>query len=1043
MSLNLLEQKFELEFCQKLEQLGWVKNVQISNDFLIIEEIFKSKLFEINKHIFDRYKIKNNSDPFLVIYDEIKHSLKNINNNKDGLAHLIRGINVSTKLKINGKSIDIIEQFKLIYEYSQFEKNSYSYINQQPFFSNNNKANKMIPDIILFLNGLPISVIELKAPESKQELEDAYRQLRNYLNCNNFLNNFNLFCVVSNLSCTKYGSIDANFNQHWFIWKDLCEKQTIEFEEPVFTSYVGMYHKKIFTNILFNYCHFENNIKIIPKYYQFFATELTVNKLYKIINSSSETSSNDDFKLGYLYHTQGSGKSITMLFLAKRIPQITMRNWKIVFVTDRSELDKQLYKRLEDAKEYFGFSPTHINSRLELRLKIREDDNPDIFTTTIQKFCSDTGQISNKRNIIVIADEAHRSHNETEIREIGKLNDDNSVYIEELESFAIYLNSAFPNAFKFGLTGTPLIEGKFKTSDIFGSEVHRYDMVQAEKDNAIVPLNYELRKIELNLNKKELMELDNCINDFFANSNESKTIENSKRKLIEKKLSKIENIINNDELITKMVKDFWHHYEIRKTVLNGKAMFVALNREIAHKIYLKLKEFNPEYADKIIFVVTSDIKKDSPELQRDIPSKEETNNYAIEFKKADSKYKIAVVVDKWLTGFDVPDLDTLYLCKIIKKHNLLQTIARVNRTYENKELNLVKQHGLIVDYLGISSYIKDALKIYTNINDIDNNFIDINQSIKIVSELVDQLEKWIFNKCEIYSNSFNNNNKESLLEEMVSRVLFLDKDEQDKFFKITKELSKHFDICKQKLSSVIKMKAQYICLTRNIIRKNKVENNIELSQIIQEAKNKLVKCAEVGDIKLVSITDIPVMNLSNLQQIIEEENKKYHETKKINPITIDEIRKKINARLKKLYETNSIASLNLADKLEIIFNKYNSEHNFEEMLKSILQFMKDLHESEQDSLDIPENIRAFYIIFKDQKLPQNEFNSAILREMANEIYNIINKNYSKNWNNNPKIKQRIKVEISKTLKKYNYPPKNEILTKENLFKKIEEYMTKK
>lgn len=278
---------------------------------------------------------------------------------------------------------------------------------------------------------------------------------------------------------------------------------------------------------------------------------------------------------------------------------------------------------------------------------------------------------------------------------------------------------------------------------------------------------------------------------------------------------------------------------------------------------------------------------------------------------------------------------------------------------------------------------------------------------------------------------------------MVSRVLFLDKDEQDKFFKITKELSKHFDICKQKLSSVIKMKAQYICLTRNIIRKNKVENNIELSQIIQEAKNKLVKCAEVGDIKLVSITDIPVMNLSNLQQIIEEENKKYHETKKINPITIDEIRKKINARLKKLYETNSIASLNLADKLEIIFNKYNSEHNFEEMLKSILQFMKDLHESEQDSLDIPENIRAFYIIFKDQKLPQNEFNSAILREMANEIYNIINKNYSKNWNNNPKIKQRIKVEISKTLKKYNYPPKNEILTKENLFKKIEEYMTKK
>jgi len=211
---------------------------------------------------------------------------------------------------------------------------------------------------------------------------------------------------------------------------------------------------------------------------------------------------------------------------------------------------------LEDAKEYFGFSPTHINSRLELRLKIREDDNPDIFTTTIQKFCSDTGQISNKRNIIVIADEAHRSHNETEIREIGKLNDDNSVYIEELESFAIYLNSAFPNAFKFGLTGTPLIEGKFKTSDIFGSEVHRYDMVQAEKDNAIVPLNYELRKIELNLNRKELMELDNCINDFFANSNESKTIENSKRKLIEKKLSKIENIINNDELITKMVKDF-------------------------------------------------------------------------------------------------------------------------------------------------------------------------------------------------------------------------------------------------------------------------------------------------------------------------------------------------------------------------------------------------------------------------------------------------------------------------------------------------------
>lgn len=579
------------------------------------------------------------------------------------------------------------ERSGLVYlvDYNNPSKNSFVVANQWTFVENSNKR----PDVLLFINGLPLVLIELKSPSREEtDASEAYTQIRNYMHEIPSMFIYNCICVMSDHLTSKAGTITSG-EDRFMEWKtkdgNYENTQYAQFD----TFFEGLFEKERFLDIIKNFICFSSDgikkAKILAGYHQYFA----VNKAVISTEHATET----DGKGGVFWHTQGSGKSLSMVFYAHLL-QDALESPTIVVITDRNDLDDQLFGQFAKCKDFLRQEPVHAESREHLKSLLDGRKANGIIFTTMQKFEESDEPLSERRNIVVMADEAHRGQyglKEKVDAETGKI---------KIGTARVIRNS-LPNATYIGFTGTPISMKDRSTREVFGDYIDIYDMTQAVEDGATRPVYYESRVIKLKLDPDTLKLIDTEY-DIMANNADPEVIEKSK-----KELGQMEAILGNDETIASLVDDILDHYENhRANLLTGKAMIVAYSRAIALKIYRRILEIRPGWEEKVAVVMTES-NKDPEDWREIIGNKRHRDELAKQFKDNESPLKIAIVVDMWLTGFDVPSLATMYVYKPMQGYNLMQAIARVNRVFGDKE------GGLVVDYVGIASALKQAMNDYT------------------------------------------------------------------------------------------------------------------------------------------------------------------------------------------------------------------------------------------------------------------------------------------------------------------------------------------
>ena len=589
------------------------------------------------------------------------------------------------------------ERSGLVYivDFKNPDNNSFVVANQWTFIENSNKR----PDVLLFLNGLPVVLIELKSPSREEtDASEGYLQIRNYMQEIPSMFIYNCICVISDHLTSKAGTITSG-EDRFMEWKtkdgSYENTQYAQFD----TFFEGMFEKERLLDIIKNFICFSNEglkkFKILAGYHQYFAVRKAI--------ESTKNATVTDGKGGVFWHTQGSGKSLSMVFYAHLL-QEALDSPTIVVITDRNDLDDQLYGQFAKCKDFLRQEPVHATCRKltetsgknDIGLKDWLDGRQanGIIFTTMQKFEESSEPLSERRNIIVMADEAHRSQYGLKEKVDAKTG-------EIKVGTARIIRDSLPNATYIGFTGTPIAAKDRNTREVFGDYIDIYDMTQAVEDGATRPVYYESRVIKLKFDEATLHLIDQEY-DIMANNADPEVVEKSK-----KELGQMEAVLGNDATIDSLVNDILDHYEnYRADLLTGKAMVVAYSRAIAMKIYNRILELRPSWKEKVKVVMTES-NKDPEEWRAVIGNKRRRDELAKEFKDNNSEMKIAIVVDMWLTGFDVPSLATMYVYKPMQGYNLMQAIARVNRVFQDKE------GGLIVDYVGIASALKQAMNDYT------------------------------------------------------------------------------------------------------------------------------------------------------------------------------------------------------------------------------------------------------------------------------------------------------------------------------------------
>jgi type I restriction enzyme R subunit len=627
------------------------------------------------------------------------------------------------------------------------EKNIFKIVNQFEISGMNNQTR--IPDAIIFINGIPVVVFEFKsAVREDTTIMDAYTQLTvRYRRDIPELFKYNAFVVISDGANNKYGSFFSPYD-FFYAWRKIEATDTeLDGINSLLTMVKGMFRKDRLLAVIKDFVYFPDNsdrdVKIVCRYPQFFAAT----KLLE--NIKAHLRPDGDGKGGTYFGATGCGKSYTMLFLTRMLMKSkSLHSPTIVVITDRTNLDDQLSKQFLSSKRYIGDDTVvSIESREKLREELQGRTSGGVYLTTIQKFTEDLKLLTDRSNVICISDEAHRS--QVSLDQKLKITSEG---VSKTYGFAKYLHDSLPNATYVGFTGTPIDA----TIEVFGTVVDSYTMTEAVEDGITVNLVYDGRAAKVTLNQAKVQEIEDYYDQCAEEGSNEHQIEESK-----KAVAKLDVIIGDPDRLRAVAEDFINHYETRVSegaTIAGKAMFVCSNRIIAYRFYNIIKELRPEWTEKklcpdgteltdkdkkelkpieMIKLVMTRNKDDEPELYDMLGTKDDRKEFDRQFKNVKSNFKIAIVVDMWLTGFDVPALDTIYIDKPIQQHTLKQTISRVNRVYEGKD------KGLIVDYIGIKKNMNIALKKYTNYE--CDEFEDIEQSIKIVKDQLDVL-------CQMFHN---------------------------------------------------------------------------------------------------------------------------------------------------------------------------------------------------------------------------------------------------------------------------------------------------
>ena len=904
--------------------------------------------------------------------------------------------------------VDGEERSSIVYlvDYKNPDNNSFIVANQWTFIENSNKR----PDVILFLNGLPVVLVELKSPSREEtDASEAYRQLRNYMKEIPSMFIYNAICVMSDQLTSKAGTITSG-EDRFMEWKtkdgDYENTQYAQFD----TFFEGMFQKARLLDIIKNFICFSNeginSFKILAGYHQYFAVR-------KAIESTKHATVTDG-KGGVFWHTQGSGKSLSMVFYAHLL-QEALDSPTIVVITDRNDLDDQLYGQFAKCKDFLRQEPVHATCRKLTETSGKNDvglkdwldgrQANGIIFTTMQKFEESHEPLSERHNIIVMADEAHRGQyglTETVDAKTGKV---------KIGTARIIRNS-LPNATYIGFTGTPISSKDRSTREVFGDYIDIYDMTQAVEDGATRPVYYESRVIKLNLDEATLKLIDKEY-DIMALNADEEVVEKSKREL-----GQMEAVLGNDNTINSLVSDILDHYENnRENLLTGKAMIVAYSRPIAMKIYKRILEFRPAWTEKVAVVMTSG-NNDPEEWREIIGNKHHKDELAKKFKDNNSPLKIAIVVDMWLTGFDVPSLATMYVYKPMSGHNLMQAIARVNRVFRDKE------GGLVVDYVGIATALKKAMNDYTardkkNYGDTDVAKVAFPKFQEKLSVCRDKFHGFDYSKFQTGTDL----ERSKTISGAVNFIMGREKvDDKDSFVKEALMLHQALSLCSSMVDEDDRIEAAFFDAVRVLVLR--LTNTGVGKKISLPEMN-----ARINELLKQSIKSDGVINLfSDIKEEFSLFDPKFLEevaNMKEKNLAVELLKKLIAEQVSVYRRTNIVKSEKFSEIMQRSINAYlNGMLTNEEVIEEMLKLAKQIAaaQKEGDQLGLTADELAFYDALTKPQAIKDFYENDELIAITKELADTLRKNKTIDWQKRESARAKMRMLIKKLLKKHKYPP---------------------
>ena len=977
-----------------------------SDKDVVLHERLEKALRKINSDIHPRFIEK-------AIHElTLEKSPNLLENNLTFHENLINGIEVED---YDNEGQSIVEIVKIV-DFEHPQNNDFLAVNQLTIVNGDYTKR---PDIVLFINGLPIVVIELKnSTYETVGVEDGYHQLETYKMCIPQLFTFNEVLVTSDGINTKAGSLTANYDR-FMTWRS---KDGQTESSPGLASLDVLIHGMLNPETLLDLIRYfvlfqddgkEHISKILAAYHQYYAVNKAVDRA--LLASSGQ----GDGKGGVIWHTQGSGKSLTMVFFSGKLIQM-LNNPTLVVVTDRNDLDNQLYSTFVKSKGRSGKgllrqTPKQAETRKELKSLLSVESGGIVFTT-MQKFEPEQNEttmaaLTERKNVIVMADEAHRT-------QYGF----NAKYDDKGEGikygYAKYLRDALPNATFVGFTGTPVASTDKNTQMVFGNYIDVYDMTQAVADGSTVKIYYESRVIPLNLPQN--LDLDEAYNDITEDQEEDV------KQRLKSKWSRIEALAGAKPRVEALAKDIIQHFETRQQAMKGKGMIVTMSRRIAVDLYDEIVRLKPEWHsdddDKgVIKVVMTGSSSDPTSFQRHIGPKKRRNLLEKRMKDVNDELQLVIVRDMWLTGFDVPSMHTMYIDKPMKGHNLMQAIARVNRVFKDKP------GGLIVDYVGIAESLKEALKEYTE-SDQAQTAIDTDKAVELMLLKYDVIQDMLYNLDYSKFNSDKKSERYYTISNTMDYVSGLGEDERQRFIKTVTELGKAFALCAtestaQELNDEIAffkaVKAGLVKLLQppkeGKTRKTPAEVEADINQLVSQS----VVTEDVIDVYQTLGLEQPDLS------ILSDDFLKEVEGLKQKNVAVELLNRLLKGQVKSLMKTNATVSKRFSEMLGNSINKYNSRSiETSKVIEELIQLAKDIKQEQQrgNELGLNSDEIAFYDALASHETAKEAMGDKELRAIAHELTKTVKENMGVDWSKRDSAKAKMRVAVRRLLKKYGYPP---------------------
>ena len=941
-------------------------------------------------------------------------------NNERFHTYLTNGVTVEYQKGENTIGINV-----RLLDTENIENNSFWVVNQLVVKENNNEKRF---DVVVFINGLPLVFIELKnASDEKATLQKAHQQIQNYKKAVPSIFYYNALCVISDGIDAKVSSVSAPFSRY-LAWKAPKEDQneselakqsnTLQTDLQILTEYMlnkGTLVKLIRYCTVFEQEEVKNDegiisqikIKKVAAYHQYYAVQKAVTQTLRATHSTD-----GDRKIGVVWHTQGSGKSLSMVFFSGQIiTHPKMENPTLVILTDRNDLDDQLFGTFGNCVGLLRQKPVQAESREHIKDLLKVSGGGVIFTT-IQKFAPETGNVydtlSERTNIVVIADEAHRSQYGFKGREVETEEGSEIRY-----GNAKYLRDALPNASYIGFTGTPIEKEDKSTPAVFGKYIDVYDIKQAVDDGATVPISYESRLIKIKIDETTMASIDEDINAISDATEEQ--LEKAK-----KKLATIDSVVGHPDRLKDIAKDIVAHFEARQQVFEGKAMIVCMTRNICAMLYNEIIALKPEWhhndLDKgVLKVIMTSSTDDSALLQPHHTTKKQRKDLAIRMKDPNDDLKMVIVRDMWLTGFDAPSMHTMYIDKKMQGANLMQAIARVNRVYKDKP------GGLIVDYIGIGQDLRNAMATYLQSGGEGTPIVDIKEAIAGMLEKHEVLEQMFIGYD--YKSYFSSDTAQKLQILLGAQNFILESETlKNRFLKEIGLLSKLFALSIPSTEAdVIKDEVAFFQAVKSRINKfssNGVKSDYEVETAIKQIVDEALSSDGVIDIFEAAGIEAPSVGILSDEFLLEVKNMQQKN------VAFELLKKLLSDEIKIRKTRNLVQGKKFSEMLESVVKRYhNNQIDSAQVLKELSEIAKELRleDAKSEELGLSPEEYAFYSVLKDND-STSFLNDEKMKELIHTIVEVIRKNATVDWSKRDDVRAQLRLTVKKILMRYGYPP---------------------